>query len=489
MTALPFFEAPGGNPDRPRILLVSWHFPPGQTAGALRWEQLARHAARRGWEIDVLTLDPAELGRRDDRRLAQLPAGTRVFAVSTGPPPAARLENALHRLWRWARGNRDGGRSSARENAAEDTDGHGSSGNPRPASLAREETRLRPWSALDLRRAFFAWLQTKRDRKWAGEAVRIGRQVVSERTRLVVSCGPPHFAHEAARRLGDSMALPRAMDLRDPWSQVQRLPEHHASPVWYALAAQHERRCVEAADLVVANTEPARDALARKYPTAADRMITVMNGYDDEPMPAAEPDSDRFVVAHAGTVYLDRDPRPLFAAVRKLVDEQAAGPDRLAIEFIGCTADSVRRIAAEEGIEEHLSLAPFVPRDELRRHLLGCAVLVVLPQDSDMAIPSKVFEYLRYPDWVLALAEPGSATERVLRDTPAAVVSADDTEALQTLLREWFLRFQRGERPTPAAESAPWLSRRAQADLLFDRLERYRGRSEETGEAKAKAGA
>lgn len=91
-----------------------------------------------------------------------------------------------------------------------------------------------------------------------------------------------------------------------------------------------------------------------------------------------------------------------------------------------------------------------------------------------MAIPSKAFEYLRYPAWVLAMGEPESATGRVLRDTPAAVVSAADVDGGTARLADWFERFERGECAQPAAASAPGLSRRAQADRLFDQLEPYR---------------
>jgi len=481
VTPPPFFTVPGGNSARPRILLVSWHFPPGQSAGALRWEQLARHAARRGWELDVLTVDPAELGRRDDSRLERLPAGTRVFGVPAPEPVAARLEAVLHVAWRGLRGTRGTrvGRSGSDASGATDAPDQAPD-TERPASLGRSETRLRPWSPGDWRRAFFAWVETRRQAAWAAEAVRIGRELLSAETgvRLVLSCGPPHEAHEAGRRLATDGGLSFVMDLRDPWSQVQRLPEHVASPIWYGIASRHERRCVRAADLVVANTEPARDALAAEYPDAEQRIISVMNGFDEEPLRDASvrevAAGGRFVLAHAGTVYLDRDPRPLFRALARLSRTRDVGPDRLGMTFFGCTDEGVRRIAEDEGVGAYVELVPFLSRYELARRLFACPVLVVLPQDSDMAIPSKVFEYLRYPAWVLAMAEPDSATGRVLRDTPAAVVSASNVHRLAARLADWFERFESGERPGPAARSAPQLSRRAQADRLFDRLEVYR---------------
>lgn len=235
---------------------------------------------------------------------------------------------------------------------------------------------------------------------------------------------------------------------------------------------------MKAAGLVVANTEPAREALVRRYPDAAERMVAVMNGFDEGPLPDASVGEDtageRFRLAHAGTVYLDRDPRALFRALARLAAARDLGPDRLGMTFFGCTDEAVQRMAEDERVGPFVELIPFLPRDELARRLVRCPVLVVLPQDSDMAIPSKVFEYLRFPAWVLAMAEADSATGRVLRDTPAAVASPSDVDGLAAQLADWFERFEGGERPEPPAALAPELSRRAQADLLFDRLEVYR---------------
>ena len=84
---LPFFERPPetGAPPSRRLLLLTYHFPPAQTAGALRWQKLAPFAAGRGWGLDVVTLDPAGLSSSDPSRLEELPPGTRVFGVRDEP--------------------------------------------------------------------------------------------------------------------------------------------------------------------------------------------------------------------------------------------------------------------------------------------------------------------------------------------------------------------------------------------------------------------
>ena len=97
-------------------------------------------------------------------------------------------------------------------------------------------------------------------------------------------------------------------------------------------------------------------------------------------------------------------------------------------------------------------------------------MLVSLPQDSDMAIPSKIFEYMRYDAWVLALADRDSATERLLRGSAADVVPPRDLEGLAAVLRKRYLQYSRGERPTRLATD-PRYSRREQARRLFDAIE------------------
>ncbi len=290
----------------------------------------------------------------------------------------------------------------------------------------------------------------------------------------VVSCGPPHMGHDAARRVARKKALALVMDLRDPWSLVQRLPENIASPIGLVLAARYERRAVAEAGLVVMNTEPARLAMQAAYPEAADRIITVMNGCDEETVPRSR-HGGRFTIAYAGTIYLDRDPRPLFRAVAEVVRRLALGPEELGIELMGkaqsYNAIPIEAIAREVGIEPFVKTRPRRPRRELMEFLADATLLLSLPQDSDMAIPSKIFEYMQFDAWILALAAPGSATELLLRHSSADVVSPDDVQEIANVLQSRYQQYRQGQRPARLAHNSRY-SRREQATLLFDAIER-----------------
>lgn len=470
-TSRPYLERQADRETRGRLLIVSWHFPPGQSAGALRWQKLAEHATERGWDLDVIALDPADLQDSDRTRLHELPPSLRVFGVrAPGLLPADRVGLAAWRARRRFRkllgkASRVAGEASRTEATG---DGDRSERTPGPPEA-------RSWT-----RAWWAWRDHAQGAAWADAAAELGAGLARDASYdAIITSGPPHMAHEAGRRLSRGIGLPLVMDLRDPWSLPRRLPGHYDSPLWFALARRHERRCVEAASLVVVNTDPVREAMARAYPSRADRLLTVMNGHDDGPLPPPR-FGERFLVAYAGGIYLDRDPRPLFRAAARVVEDLGLGPEAFGIELMGDVETfqglPLRTIASQEGIEPYVRTHPPRPRREMLQFLAGAPVLVSLPQDSPYAVPSKVFEYMRFPAWLLVLAPPGSATAGLLEPTSAEVVDPADVEKIASALRSWHGAYANGCRPSPVASDGAF-DRRTQAKRLFDVLDDIVGRT------------
>jgi PST family polysaccharide transporter len=462
--------------DAPRLLLVSYHFPPDPAVGARRWGQLARYAAERGWGLDVIALDSEELPARDPEGFADLPLDVRVFGVSLPKLGIERLEAVC---WRVYRALRD------RWHARRAVTGNGNDAVPLPpqraGSLPREEMRWRPLRPRTLARAYFAWLEYARSGAWARAAARLGITLIRRgggQHRAMITCGPPHMAHAAGRLVAEVTGLPFVMDLRDPWSLVQRLPEDLASPVWLRLAERHERQAIAHASLLVANTEPHAEALRVCYPRSAGRVIAVSNGFDAGPLPLSPNGNQRFVVAYAGSLYLDRDPRPLFRAAARMVQTLDLEPADFGIDLMGEVASfdglPLATIARVEGLDGFVRTLPPGTRANAHRFLAQAALLVLLPQDSDLAIPAKTFEYMQFNAWLLALAAPRSAVARLLEGSRADVVAPDDVDAIAGVLVRHYQEHARGERGVPLALD-PRFSRQAQANRLFGALEAITG--------------
>ncbi len=322
-------------------------------------------------------------------------------------------------------------------------------------------------------RAHHVWQRYAEEMAWAKAAVVGGLEAFPDAPpHVVVSSGPPHLVHEAGRRLANALEVPFVMDMRDPWSLQTHLQEHVASPLWLTLAERAEARCVDRADLVIMNTPSAARAMAARWP--GKQIMSAMNGWDDEPIPSA-PWPHQFRIVYAGTVHIDRDPRPLFRAVAQTVERLGLGPDDLQVRLVGSVANyagmPVTSLAALEGIAPFVEVLPPASRAVVMEEYARAAVLVSLPQDTPLSVPSKVFEYIRHPSWVLAQATSPSATADLLAGTSAFVVPAERVDATAELLVRCYQEFRAGRRPEPVAPQTR-ASRAEEGGRIFDALER-----------------
>ena len=437
------------------MLLVFFYFAPSAEVGALRWISLAKFGAERGWAVDVVTLHPKFMGTLDSTRLASLPPGMRLFGFSGKEPVWFR---GLVGAWR-----RLNGTSST--NGGSGLDGHLDG-----TDLGRGLTAA---NAPTWRRAFRSRMHFWLGDALAHRATELGT-ALARKTRydLVLSSGPPHAAHSAAREIAASAGIPFVMDMRDPWSDDSAMPEELRSGAWQRIARAHEDRCVSSAAAVVVTSEAHEELQVRKYPFLRDRVRTVMNGADVDPIPKSRL-GNRFVVAFAGMIYLGRDPRVLFRAAARVARETGATPEQFAVEFMGddaCNGVPLTTIAQEAGLVSHFTSHGFRPRREALELLSRAAVLVSLPLRTSMTLPAKLFEYTRFDAWLLALAEPGSATASLLRGTGADVVSPDDEERIVEVLRTRYEEFRAGRRPVALNHSGRF-DRATQSGRMYALLE------------------
>jgi hypothetical protein len=486
MTPRPLFEHPGAARSARRLLLISYHFPPDTTIGARRWEKLSHFVAERGWGLDVITC--AEPGA-DLSRLELLPEDTRVYALPPQSKPAAEwLEHQVWRAYRTIRpapaatgagNNGKSGDTAATQTAASPA----RDGAPRehPDTLSRHDIRWWPPTPRKMLRSYWVWHDLARDGGWAEDAVRLAEQILEPGVHFAaVTSGPPHMTHETGRLLSRRRGLPFVMDMRDPWSLNERIPERWASPLWLQRTARHEREMVSQAALVVANTAPARDALARAYPDASDRIIAVMNGSDDDPLPPQRR-GGRFTIAYAGTVYDYGDPQSLFRAAARVILDLGLTPQTFGMDFIGNFDDggeqALLETARAEGVEDFVSVGPTRSHEGAMEFLSQATMLVTFPGWNTVAIPGKVFECVRFDAWLLALSEAGSATDLLLRGTDADVVPRNDIEGIARVIASRYQAHQRGEEATHIARDERF-SRRLQARILLDALARLAPASE-----------
>jgi glycosyltransferase involved in cell wall biosynthesis len=449
--ALYFASETPAPPGARRILLISYNFPPDPAVGGLRWQQMARYFAEWGWAMDVIARDFRQVDSLDTARLSHMPAGTRIFCVPDTEPLIARVQRFLWRPIRRMIGHIQ---------------------NSKGYALSQSEIQTQRGFRSKLR-AYLAWIEVSRGRNWARATARLGGEIArSQKYVAIVSSGPPHMAHEGGRLLSRKTGLPHVVDMRDPWSLVRRVQEAIASRLWLRLAAYYERRVMKHASLVTLNTLSSRDAMKVAYPQHAAKFEVVRNGCDNEPLPPTKRDK-RFRLRFAGSIYLDRDPRNCFKAAKRLITELNLTPQQFLIEFVGqvyrYAGIPTLQIAQEEGIKEYVRVSGLVPRKEALEFLAGATMLLSLPQDSDFAVPAKIFEYVRFEAWMLVLATTNSATGQLLANSDADVLDHADIDGITCVLRQRYQQFLQGERPLPIGRDGRF-DRSIQAKKMMDLL-------------------
>ena len=95
-------------------------------------------------------------------------------------------------------------------------------------------------------------------------------------------------------------------------------------------------------------------------------------------------------------------------------------------------------------------------------------MLVIFPGSNTLAIPAKVFEYIRFDSWLLAIAEPDSGITQLLGGSSADIV-LPQLNAVAAAITARYKDYKAGVRPVRVARDGRF-SRAAQARLLLDAI-------------------
>lgn len=385
-----------------RLLIVAYTFPPMPSVGSNRWDAMARHLRKLGHSVTIVTTGafgpiPDSRQERDVRRAQDLvasPLVRRLFRRGPLPPPS---------------------HASSTQTSATPPSG------PLPVALQRI---LVP----DL------YLAT-----WVPQAARLARRVArEEKIECVITSSPYESTHLVGFGLRRDGAAWMA-DFRDGWCFEPHRPPFPAH-IQRVLDERMEARVARRADCVVAATRAIADDFARRLGVEAGY---VPNGYDPlrhgnlprVDIPGLE--EDAIVLLHTGKLsgIRGRDPRPLFAAIRKLGAERPGFGERLRLVLAGEMDSADERLVAESGLGAQIVALGHCSHAESisLQHRADALVLLTSPNVSE--VTGKLCEYLSAGPPILALAE-GNEAARIVQETGAGItVRRDDPEAIAHAIR------------------------------------------------------
>ncbi|HKQ80572.1 MAG TPA: GNAT family N-acetyltransferase [Blastocatellia bacterium] len=418
-----------------RVIFVAYQFAPSLEMGARSCVQIARYLPLYGWSPIVLTAKEKYIEARyrgSDDEIAELRLPDAIVRTSLLPHPLD--------FYRWLR--------SALRRKPQDLSGESAAEAATVDSRQRSKGNLRRLilSALCIPDMYTGWILP---------AIVAGlRATLESKAEQIFSSGPFWTNHLVGLALSYLTGLPWTAHFRDPWiSGAWQAP---TSSIAARLNKWLERIVVTRATAVVSVTEEHSAAFRRAYPRLpADKFFTVPNGYDNEEWEeeAAEKrgeqeSEEKFLIIYAGKFYIERDPQPLFRALRSLIDSGEVEREQVQVDLVGwCDTSegrSVREMAAEFGLSDCVNILGPRSRPETIRRMMQADLLLLLAEKFIIQIPGKTYEYLRAGRPILALTPEGALADFMRKTGAGWVVDPKDDggvlDAIRERYQQWLAR-------------------------------------------------
>jgi glycosyltransferase involved in cell wall biosynthesis len=247
---------------------------------------------------------------------------------------------------------------------------------------------------------------------------------------LVVGSANPNVDFAVGEHLHRQHGVPHVMDYRDAW----RLDVYKGIELGKEdpRVAEFERRAIESAHEIWFVNEPIRAWHREMYPSAAERMHVVENGFDAAVRPSAHlgapPDDRGLHFAYVGTI-----------GQRVPMAETVEGwirATRQSEEMQRARADIWGSITAPKSVSAALlpDAEPYgvhyrgpVPKADVTAVYEGADVLLLTLSAGRYVTSGKVYEYMATGLPIVSIHEPTNAASDVLRDYPLWVPAADLT--------------------------------------------------------------
>ena len=220
--------------------------------------------------------------------------------------------------------------------------------------------------------------------------------------------------------------IPWVADYRDLWGDS----DYYASRVRQHIDRWLERWTLRRVSAVTTISEPMAQVLrSHRHDLPVEVVPNAFDELEWRNVPFEE--ELRATLVYAGQLFGGRrDPRPLFRAVRSLIDAGKVAPDDLRIDFYSVPEPWLAEAIAQANLAEVVCVRGLVSREEVMRAERRADRLLMFLWDgpsTEGILTGKLFEYLGAQRRILAIGGPSrSAVDELLSVTDAGLRARDD---------------------------------------------------------------
>ncbi|MDO5510748.1 MAG: glycosyltransferase family 4 protein [Weeksellaceae bacterium] len=380
---------------KPRILLITYYWPPAGGAGVQRWLTMSGYLAE-DFEISVFCPDDAEYPIFDESLQALVHPNIQTIRTKIFEP------QSLLKKWGLAQEAAKGNMSSSEKSG--------------------KMHQLAIWVRANIfipdARMF-----------WIKPAIKKLRQLLEKQAYdVVISTGPPHSTHLIA--LGVKKHFPDlkwVADWRDPWTDIDYFDSLPLTKTSLAKHEQLESQVLKHADALVSVSPSWAADMQRK---SGREVEVIYNGYDAKHFEhVKDVELKKFTLLYMGSLNDDRNRVLLWQTLEELLTENEDFSKNFELKLVGNIAPITRKqIESLPNLSKKTLFQNYVPHEKVPTQLREAAMLLLLINDTSNAkgiIPAKVFEYMAANRPILSLGNRDSDIHTLMQKTGSGEVFED----------------------------------------------------------------
>jgi glycosyltransferase involved in cell wall biosynthesis len=404
------------------ILLVAYYFPPDTAVGGIRIINFVKYLPSFGWNPYVLTIQERYIDELDPSRLKGIETD-RIFRTVKLSSFASWAYLKLKKVYITIK----------RKPAA--------SCNAATYETAEKNNFSRPELVFQKIKRFIASLLVLPDgeRGWVLPAVlRAVREIKRKNISCVVTSGPPHSAHLIGYLVEMITGVKWIADFRDPWVIDGSKPLLVTTDSSIKLDRLLEKKVVQRADLIIANTENLQNALKKEHKNQpSGKFVYIPNGFDKGIFQEMDhmKKYDKFTLIYTGTLYYGRTPEPVFRALKALIQDGDISSREVCVKLVG-NCKQVNGYPTAKMIENYnlgsvVEVLEQVPYAEALAMVKQSHLALLLAIGQPLSIPGKAYEYMGSGTRILTLTEAGATADLIRSTGTGSVFDPSDVEGIK----------------------------------------------------------
>ena len=382
----------------PKLLLITYYFPPLRQIACLRTGNIAKHLKNQGWEVSVITPSPAlwnddsidEQGEKLSRMGVKL-----LYTQCRRKLLLPHGQTRLHSFWTTFIGKN-------------------------LKSLIRSIARA---------------VRIDKMSGWYPEIKKTALSMKPGDFDIVMASGNPYGSFEIAAKIAQKINCPVVFDYRDLWSGN---PHMRANKKFRDY--NKEKKLLNNCDAVTVVSPSMKQCMEEMF-GIGNKVHIIPNGYDiNEYTDIDATQFDHIAIVYAGQFIAPTStPEPIIKAMDLLNNDNALPAWKF--HYMGPSGKTVNDQIKQYGLENRYMYHGNISREKCLQNIKGSSLAIVITsvnKEASLAekgiITGKVFEPLALKTPILAIAPEGSDVERVIQGS-GWMCSSDQVNEITKIMK------------------------------------------------------